>query len=71
MMLVALQLYPVLLPSTIDSKFNITIYNAASSMKSLEIMLLFAAVGTPLIGIYMWNLYKTFRGKVESDDFSY
>ncbi|WP_250632453.1 cytochrome d ubiquinol oxidase subunit II [Rhodoflexus caldus] len=71
MMLVALQLYPVLLPSTIDSKFNITIYNAASSMKSLEIMLLFAAVGTPLIGLYMWNLYKTFRGKVELDDFSY
>lgn len=71
LMLVALQLYPVLIPSTIGSKFSITIYNAASSMKSLEIMLLFAAVGAPLIGIYMWNLYKTFRGKVKLDDFSY
>jgi cytochrome d ubiquinol oxidase subunit II len=40
-------------------------------MKSVEIMLLFAAVGTPLIGIYMWNLYKTFKGKVKLDAFSY
>ena len=39
LMLVAFQLYPVLLPSTIHPKYSVTIYNAASSQKSLGIML--------------------------------
>lgn len=34
LMLVAFQLYPVLLPSTIHPKYNMTINNAASSQKS-------------------------------------
>ncbi|MBC7845010.1 MAG: cytochrome d ubiquinol oxidase subunit II [Flavobacterium sp.] len=69
--LVALQLYPTLLISTIDPQYNVTIYNAASSQKSLGIMLTIVAIGAPLLGAYFFFLYRTFNGKVQLDDTSY
>jgi len=71
LMLVAFQLYPVLLPSTIDPDFSVTIYNAASSEKSLGIMLTIVLIGSPLLASYFLFLYKTFNGKVVLDDTSY
>ncbi|MDG1040335.1 MAG: cytochrome d ubiquinol oxidase subunit II [Polaribacter sp.] len=71
LMLVAFQLYPVLLPSTVSSSFSVTIYNAASSQKSLGIMLTIVAIGAPLLAGYFVFLYKTFNGKVKLDDTSY
>ncbi|GAB4519898.1 cytochrome d ubiquinol oxidase subunit II [Flagellimonas sp.] len=71
LMLVAFQLYPVLLPSTIDPAHSITIYNAASSQKSLGIMLTIVLIGAPLLAGYFLFLYKTFHGKVKLDDTSY
>lgn len=71
LMLVAFQLYPVLLPSTIGSKYSVTIYNAASSQKSLGIMLTIVLIGAPLLAGYFVFLYKTFYGKVKLDDTSY
>lgn len=71
LMLVAFQLYPVLLPSTINPDFSVTIYNAASSQKSLGIMLTIVAIGAPLLAGYFLFLYKTFNGKVTLDDTSY
>lgn len=54
LMLVAIQLYPTLLISTIDPKYNVTIYNAASSQKSLGIMLTIVVIGTPLLAGYFY-----------------
>jgi len=71
LILVALQLYPTLLISTIDPKFSVTIYNAASSQKSLGIMLTIVAIGAPLLAAYFFFLYRTFNGKVQLDDTSY
>lgn len=71
LMLVAFQLYPVLLPSTIDPSYSVTIYNASSSQKSLGIMLTMVVVGAPLLMGYLAFLYKTFNGKVKLDDTSY
>lgn len=71
LMVVAIELYPTLLISTIDPKFNIHIYNAASSNKSLGIMLLFVVIGAPLIIGYTFFVYKTFWGKVELGETSY
>jgi cytochrome d ubiquinol oxidase subunit II len=71
LILVALQLYPTLLISTIDPKFSVTIYNAASSQKSLGIMLIIVAIGAPLLLAYFLFLYRTFNGKVQLDDTSY
>jgi cytochrome d ubiquinol oxidase subunit II len=71
LIVVAIELYPTLLLSTIDPKYNIDIYNAASSEKSLGIMLLFVVIGTPLILGYTFFVYKTFWGKVQLDETSY
>lgn len=67
----AFELYPVLLYSTIDPAYHINVYNAASSQKSLGIMLLIAAIGTPLIIGYTAFVFYTFRGKVKLDEHSY
>jgi len=71
LILVALHLYPTLLLSTINPEYSVTIYNAASSQKSLGIMLTIVAIGAPLLGAYFFFLYKTFNGKVKLDDTSY
>ena len=71
LILVAIEIYPVMLPSTIDSTYNITVYNAASSVKSLQTMLIIVLIGGPLVAFYTFFVYKTFRGKVTLDDTSY
>lgn len=71
LILVAVELYPVLLLSTINPAYSITVHNAASSVKSLKIMLLFVMIGAPMVGIYTLFVYRTFRGKVKLDDTSY
>ncbi|NBC09756.1 MAG: cytochrome d ubiquinol oxidase subunit II [Bacteroidetes bacterium] len=71
LVVVAIELYPVMLLSTVDEAYNITIYNAASSEKSLGIMLTIAAIGTPLVLAYTAFVFWTFRGKVELDETSY
>ena len=71
MIMVAFALFPVLVASTSDAAYNITVYNAASSEKSLGIMLLIAAIGAPLVASYTFFVYRTFRGKVQLDETSY
>lgn len=71
LILVAIELYPNMLLSSIDPAYNIDIYNAASSIKTLKIMLIFAAIGTPLVLAYTTFVYKTFSGKVKLDETSY
>lgn len=71
LVLVAVELYPNLLLSTIDPKYNIDIYSAASSTKSMQIMLTIVAIGAPMVLAYTVFVYRTFRGKVEIDETSY
>lgn len=71
LILVAIELYPVIIVSTIDPAYHLTVYNAASSEKSLGIMLLMAAIGAPLVATYTIFVFWTFRGKVKLDDNSY
>jgi len=69
--LAASNLYPTLLYSTIKESNSLTILNAKASDKSLGIMLLMAAIGTPLVLTYTFFVYYTFRGKVQIDESSY
>ncbi|MBU1368161.1 MAG: cytochrome d ubiquinol oxidase subunit II [Bacteroidetes bacterium] len=71
LILVALELYPVIIMSTIDPMYDITVYNAASSENSLRIMLNITAIGGPLVILYTVFVYKTFWGKVKLDETSY
>lgn len=71
LLLCAFELYPDILMSTIDHKYSIDIYEAASSTKTLKIMMGFVAVGGPLVLAYTIFVYKTFMGKVKLDETSY
>ena len=71
LILVSIELYPVLVFSTIDPTYNITIYNASSSSNALRIMLIITAIGAPLVLAYTFFVYRTFKGKVVLDDTSY
>ncbi|MEM7381914.1 MAG: cytochrome d ubiquinol oxidase subunit II [Bacteroidota bacterium] len=71
LVLAAIELYPVLLFSTVDPAYSIDIYHAASSTKSLRIMMLMVAIGGPLVLGYTFFVYRTFKGKVKLDETSY
>ena len=69
--LFGIALFPHLFTSSIDPAFSITIYNGASSEKTLGIMLIIAAVGMPMVLAYTAVIYWTFRGKVELGKLTY
>jgi len=64
MALFALNTFPYLIYSLPTPDNGLTIYNAASSPKTLEIMLIIAGIGMPLVLAYTAFVYWTFRGKV-------
>lgn len=71
LIIVAFELYPAIILSTQDPTYSLTVHNASSSEKSLEIMLIIAAIGTPLVGLYTGFVFWTFKGKVKMDEMSY
>ena len=64
--------YPVIVPSTIDPLTNsLTIYNAASTHKTLTNLLVVVVIGVPLVLAYGFWVYRIFRGKVQLNKMSY
>ena len=64
-------LHPTLVPSTVGAQYTLTVYNSASTDPSLRAMLLFAAIGIPIVATYTIFVFWTFRGKVKMDENSY
>jgi cytochrome d ubiquinol oxidase subunit II len=64
-------MYPNLILSSPEVANSLNIYNAASSEKTLNIMLLIAVLGMPLVIAYTASIYWIFRGKVRLDAGSY
>jgi len=64
-------IFPNLLISTTDPRYNLTIYNAASASNTLTVMLIIALIGMPLALLYTAGVYYFFRGKTELDTHSY
>lgn len=60
--------FPVVLPSTIDAGFNLTVSNASSSDYTLGLMSIVAAVGLPLVIAYQAWTYWVFRRRVSAAD---
>ncbi|MEH6781910.1 MAG: cytochrome d ubiquinol oxidase subunit II [Rhodoglobus sp.] len=56
--------YPVVLPSTIDEAFNLTISNAASGEYTLSVMTVVTAFGLPLVLLYQGYTYWVFRKRL-------
>lgn len=69
--LFGLEMYPNLVLSNPDPANSLNIYNAASSPKTLSIMLTIAAIGVPIVLAYTVSIYWIFRGKVKLDRMSY
>ena len=68
---VAVGLYPNLLLSTINSAYDLTIFNAASASNTLTVLLIIALIGMPLVLLYTSGVYYFFRGKVRLERESY
>jgi len=60
-----------LVHSTLNPDWSLTIYNAASSEKTLGIMAIIALLGMPFVLSYTAVIYWLFRGKVQIGKFSY
>jgi cytochrome bd ubiquinol oxidase subunit II len=69
--LFSFSLFPNLVVSSISPAFSQTIYNAASSQKTLKIMAIIALIGMPFVLAYTTAIYWAFRGKVRITDHSY
>jgi cytochrome d ubiquinol oxidase subunit II len=69
--LVAIGIFPNLVLSTPNPEYSLTIYNGASSGKTLSIMLIIALIGIPFVVAYTASIYWIFRGKVKLDPSSY
>lgn len=71
MTLFGLEMFPHLVLSNPNPANSLTIYNAASSPKTLAIMLTIALIGVPIVLAYTVSIYWIFRGKVKLDRMSY
>ena len=56
--------YPVVLPSTLDGAFDLTIDNAASGSYTLGVMSVVTAFGLPLVLLYQGWTYWVFRRRL-------
>jgi cytochrome d ubiquinol oxidase subunit II len=64
-------MYPDMIYSSPIAENSLTIYNAASSAKTHQIMLIIAVIGMPIVISYTISIYWIFRGKVKLDAHSY
>jgi cytochrome d ubiquinol oxidase subunit II len=69
--LFGLEMYPNLVLSQPEAANSLSIRNAASSPKTLSIMLTIAIIGVPIVIAYTLSIYWIFRGKVRLDRMSY
>jgi cytochrome d ubiquinol oxidase subunit II len=69
--LFGMAMWPNLVTASNHSEWSLTIYRAASSPKTLKIMLVIAALGIPLVLSYTGIVYWTFRRRVVIGKHSY
>jgi cytochrome d ubiquinol oxidase subunit II len=69
--LMAVSLFPRLVPSVTDLAYSLTIYNASSTGRTLFTMLIIALIGMPFVIGYTIFIYRVFKGKVRIDEHSY
>jgi cytochrome d ubiquinol oxidase subunit II len=71
MTLFGIGMFPNMVRSLPEAANSLTIYNSASSQKTLGIMLIIAVIGVPIVLTYTVCIYRIFRGKVKLDRMSY
>lgn len=63
---VGLAMFPIILPSSIDPRSSLTVWDASSSHMTLFIMLVATAIFLPLILVYTAWVYRVLWGKVDA-----
>ncbi|WP_109512170.1 cytochrome d ubiquinol oxidase subunit II [Pseudomonas ovata] len=63
---VGASMFPFILPSTVDARFSLTVWDSSSSHMTLFIMLVSTAIFLPLILAYTTWVYKVLWGKVDT-----
>ena len=58
-------MFPMILPSTVDPRFSLTVWDSSSSHMTLFIMLVCVVIFLPLILAYTSWVYSVLRGKVD------
>ena len=66
--LLGVALYPNLIRASNDAANSLTLLTAASSERTLTVMVIIAAIGLPFVLAYTGVVYWTFRGKVKLGD---
>jgi len=69
--LFAFGVFPNFVLASNNPEYSLNIYNAASSQKTLNIMLIIAMSGIPFVLAYTISIYWIFRGKVKLTNMSY
>ncbi|RZL93154.1 MAG: cytochrome d ubiquinol oxidase subunit II [Variovorax sp.] len=64
---VGVSMFPFILPSSIDPRASLTVWDSSSSHLTLFIMLVVTAIFIPLIVAYTSWVYKVLWGKVDAD----
>ncbi|EJC83943.1 cytochrome d oxidase cyd, subunit II [Rhizobium leguminosarum bv. trifolii WSM2297] len=62
---VGLSMFPFILPSSLDARSSLTVWDASSSHMTLFIMLVVSAIFLPIIFAYTAWVYKVLWGKVD------
>ncbi len=63
---VGLAMFPIILPSSVDPRSSLTVWDASSSHMTLFIMLVATAIFLPLILVYTAWVYRVLWGKVDA-----
>lgn len=72
MTLYAIGTFPNIMRATnAPDELSLTVYNASSSLMTLEILLIMALIGMPIVCAYTVSVYWIFHGKVKLDHSSY
>jgi len=59
-----ISMFPFIMPSSIDAKSSLTVWDAVSSKKTLGIMFFVTIIFLPIILLYTTWVYRVLRGKV-------
>jgi cytochrome d ubiquinol oxidase subunit II len=60
-------MFPFIMPSSLDGRSSLTVWDSTSSQMTLQIMLIAVIIFLPLILIYTSWVYRVMRGKVTAD----
>ena len=61
-------LFPFLMPSSLDPRSSLTVWDASSSRGTLAVMLVVTAVLLPIVVVYTGWVFRVMRGRVSLED---